>query len=265
MGERRVKRRYGPSGSASSDGDILTGWYPGMSPDIPQRYRQRFKVPPMRIPADQLDAETFKEMILEHEKRADKIQETRRTNAEKMTKKLFFEILNDPTAKQRRQTRTARERMLQAMEYFSKLDEDLWLEDQMRILEGFLDRKRMQARIEGYEAWARIFTVRIKKTHKQVYNYHGATKAKQFAEAAWTYIESRKPKDVQPFTKIIRRRIRQLSLRSDEEARRRFSEEIEILSSKLEKPEPEPPKKKRGRKKKEKGTLPVGKVPIPDK
>ena len=118
MGERKVKRRFGPAGSAASDGDILTGWYPGMSPDVQQRYRQRFKVPPLRIPADKVDAETFKEMLVEEEKRADAIQATKRENIQKMTKELFLEILNDPTAKKKRKARTAKERMLQAMEYF---------------------------------------------------------------------------------------------------------------------------------------------------
>lgn len=265
MGERKVKRRFGPSGSAMSDGDILTGWYPGMSPDVQQRYRQRFKVPPLRIPADKMDAETFKEMLAEQEKRADAIQTTKRENIQNMTRELFLEILNDPTAKKKRKSRTAKERMLQAMEYFQRMDEDLWLEDQMRILEGYLDHKHMNDRVEGWESWKRLLMIRVKKAYKTIFRLHGKTKAQQFANYAWDYMDSRKPKDVQPFTKIIRRRVRQLSLRTDDEARRAFSEEIKILSNKVDTEVPLPPPKKRGRKKKVKGDLPEGKVPITDK
>jgi len=265
MGEKPVKKRFGPSGSAFSSADALTGWFPGMSPDVAVRYRQRFKVPPIRIPVDDIDAETFKEMLEEQERQVDEMSEYKEETAKEMTKELFFEIYNDPTAKKRKQARSAKQRMIQGLEWFKRQDEDLWIDDQMRILESYLDPHRMHIRKEAYKTWRKVFLNEVLTIAKAIRKKHGATKARAFMEFGYDYAESKEPHDIQPFTKIIRRRVRRLSLRTDMEELRKFSESLYPLLSKTAKEHQPKPKRKRGRPRKKKGALPKGKVPLLDK
>lgn len=232
-----------------------------MSTDVTTRYQQRYKVAPLRIPADELDAETFKEMLVEQDRRAIETAELREDKAKEMTKDLFFEILSDPAAKKRRQARTEKQRMIQALEYFDRIDKDLWVNDQMQILEAYLDRYRLQVRKEAYNTWRKGFLDHILKMAKVVRMKHGAEKAKAFMEFGYDFADSKRPTDIQPFTKIIRRRIRRLSLQTDMEAMRRFSEELHPLLSKKAKEQKLVTKHKRGRPKKKKD-LPKGKFPF---
>lgn len=232
-----------------------------MDPDVASKHRQRYKVPPGRIPADQMDAETFKEILAEQERQAAEIQLSKEEEAKEMTKELFMEIYNDPLAKQRRKALSEKERMLNQMEYFQITDERIWLDDQMIILEQYLDRHRLKGQVEAWETWFRGYTERCEKSAKKIAQIHGRDKAIAWMKFAWKIGQEKKPTDVQPFTKIIRRRVRRLALGTDMEALRSFTEELRPLLGKAAE-EAKPKLKKKPRKKKSKG-LPKGKFPLP--
>jgi len=240
------KRRFGPSGSQ-------------INPDY-WAYNLQLKIGPARIPADELDAETFKEMLAEQEKQGREAANLRQAKATApMTKDQFFEIYNNPNAPERRRQLSAKERMLTGLEYFQRIDERFWENEQMTILRTYIDKKRKEEDDEAYELWTTLYLKRVQKAHKKVLAKYGQDKARDFLEYSWTYMNEQKPADIQPFTKIIRDRIRVLTLQQNKEALEALTEELHMIISK--KLETKPKLQKRKRRKKSNKNLPPGKTP----
>jgi hypothetical protein len=137
----------------------------------------------------------------------------------------------------------------------------MWVDEQMTILEQLLDRQRLEAEEDAWTTWFKLFTERCKKTSKTIAEVHGYIKASAWLEFAYDWAQSKKPSDVQPFTKIIRRRVRRLALGNDMEALREFAEELRPLIGKAQQ-QAKPRLRKKPRRKKRKG-LPDGKYPLP--
>lgn len=241
----REKRRFGPSGSQMSD-DYWT-------------VMQRFKIPPAKYPPERLDAETFKEMLEQEEKRGVASAIGREKVAKAMTRDLFFKVYNDPLAEQRRKNVSQKERLIQGALWAQKIELDVWTNEQMNILRE-LDKSNMVVRKSTYEVWKKYYLDRVKKAYKRVLEEHGKVKARAFLDFAYDYMQSKEPKDIQPFTKIIRGRARKLSLLMDFPAMRDFSEEMGAFLGNRPKEEPAKPVK-RQRRKKSRG-LPPGKSPV---
>lgn len=240
MGEKKKKRTFGPTGSAISRADAFTGWHPGMSPDVSFRYVQHFGVPPTRMEPESMDAETFKELLAEQDQRANEraeaLEEVREAKEKKMTKELFFKIHNDPLAKQGYEARKAKERLIQALEYRKSQDEYLWINEQIFILEAYIDNKRQEFKEQAHDDWENWRDNMLKKIQDRYPKWvetEGPIKAKELAEFGWEYIQNMEPSVKEPHVvlKQIRRRMRKLTLRREYDQRREVSEELSILGT----------------------------------
>jgi len=250
----KEKRKFGPAGSIISPRDIY-GWTPTSDPDASWELMQRIKVPPLRLPRDEVEisAEEFKE-ILEHQRTTTATGEAAKD--EEMTTDMFFQILNDPYAEQRRKARTQKERMMDALEYFGRIDENYWNEQQITLLRIY-DSINLSHWTAIHNAWARAFTERVLKIYKRL-RKKDPILAKQFANYAWKLIEKRKPKKRAGGTQAIIDQLRRSAIRGDTSRIIALSEELRpVISGKPEKPT-------RRTRKKEKKDLPDGKVPFPE-
>lgn len=256
MGENKKKKeRFGPSGSAISRADAYTGWHPGMSPDVGARYYQHYKVPAIRMEPESMSAEEFKELLAQQDqKQAEREREDmelmKQTSDQQMTPELFFELYNDPTAKQGYRARKAKKRLIQALIHFREQDAYLWVNEQMFILESYIDQRRKEFReqqMQDWKEWKNNILEKVQERYPVLIEIHGELKAKKIAEAAWDYVESFKPKgEPHEITKQIRRRMRNLTLRQEYQKRREYSEGLEILGTGKRREPPQPKQKKQG-------------------
>ena len=109
------KRRFGAGGSGITDD--------------PWDYLMRLKIGPVRLPPEEIDADTFRE-ILERQK----MPSLEPKEAEELpTAEEFMKLLSSPGARTSFQRRTAQERYGANREYFENQEKYWWYSQQMNI------------------------------------------------------------------------------------------------------------------------------------
>jgi len=163
-------------------------------------WRLRMKLPPVRK-QKKLEREEFEKLL--------KVQQAIKTPT--MSKDEFIKCLSEPEIYgRRRKYRTLKEKRQQAMEWFSKQEENWWSNEQLKIL-AYLDRKNFQFEVKTYKMWSRDFIKRCKRIYNRL-KKQDSKLAKEFIEEAWKRLEAAKPRKRGEVEQRIVNRIRRLTI-----------------------------------------------------
>ncbi len=187
----RKKVRFGPGGAGITDD--------------PWDYLGRIRVGPVRLPPEEIDAETFKELLDRQG-----LPDLEPREAEKLpTAEEFMKLLADPHARTSFQRRSAQQRYTQTRKYFENQEWYWWCNQQMNILR-ILDENRYQYKLGAYNMWInQVLMPRIKKVHKALAKTD-KDKATAFAHYAYEFIAKSKPKKRQAGSMVIIEKIRRM-------------------------------------------------------
>ena len=204
------KERFGAGGSGITDD--------------PWDYLGRIKVGPIRLPPEEIDAETFKELL---ERQELPLLEPRET--EKLpTAEEFMKLLANPHARTSFQRRSAQDRYTQTRKYFEKQELYWWFNQQMNIWR-VLDENRYQYKLGAYNMWVnQVLMPRIKKIHKELAKTD-KDKATAFAHYAYGFIGNHKPKKRQAGSMVIIEKIRRMVIEGKIYELQEFQSEIAPL------------------------------------
>ena len=177
-----------------------TGQGSGVTKDV-FAWRLRMKVPPVKY-KKRPDKEEFEKLL--------KIQTMIRTPM--MSKDEFEECLSEPEKYgRRRRYRSAKEAKINALEWYSKQEDNWWTNEQMKIL-IYLDRTTQTFKEAQYKSWQKRFIKECKKIYKNLLKEKKDKLAKEFIEEAYNRLESAKPRQRTEVEQVIITRIRRLTL-----------------------------------------------------
>ncbi len=206
----RKKARFGAGGS-------------GITYD-PWDYLGRIKVGPVRLPPEQIDAETFKDLL----KRQDLPSLEPRETDKLPTAEEFLKLLANPRARTSFQRRSAQQRYTQTRKYFENQEWYWWCNQQMNILR-VLDENRYQYKLGAYNMWVtQVLMPRIKKTHKALAKID-KDKAAAFASYAYDFVNKHKPKKRQAGSMVIIEKVRRMVIEGKIYELQEFQSEIAPL------------------------------------
>lgn len=204
------KRRFGAGGSGITDD--------------PWDYLQRIKVGPVRLPPEEIDADTFREIL---ERQGLPALEPKEPE-ELPTAEEFMKLLANPLARTSFQRRTQQERYGANREYFEKQELYWWCNQQMQIFRA-LDENKYQYKLGAYNMWVnQVLIPKIKKVHKQLAKVD-KTKAAAFAAYAYDFINNSRPKRRQAGSMVIIEKIRRMVIEGKIYELQEFQSEIAPL------------------------------------
>jgi len=190
-------------------------------------YMQRIAIGPVRLPPEEIDAQTFREMI---ERQGLPSLEPKEPTPMPTTEE-FMRLLNSPGAQTTRQTRNQIKRMADALEYFQRQEYYWWCNQQMQLLAIF-DEKKHQDKVAVYNTWVRhSFMPRLEKACK---NIKDPKKAKEFVTYAYNLIKKNEPKRRARGSMVIINRIRRMVIERNYTDLDAFNKELTPLLKPLE-------------------------------
>ena len=203
-----TKRKFGVGGSGITE----DRW----------EYMQRIKIGPVRLPPEEIDAETFREIL---ERQGLPALEPKEPE-DALTTEEFMKLLNSPNVQTTRQTRSSIKRRADALEYFQRQEYYWWCNQQISVLR-FLDEKRHQDNIATYNTWVRqCFMPRLEKASKKIKN---PKKQREFLEFAYQFIKDNEPKRRARGSMVIIERIRRLVIERNYNDLEAFNRELAPL------------------------------------
>jgi len=215
MRKNMKKRTAGPGGAG------ITAEY--------WEYAQRIRVGPVRLPPEEIDAETFKE-LLEQQGPAD--VRPNKAREEGLTTKEFIELYRLPGTQTRRGTRSRMDRIMDALEYFGRQEEIWWVNQQMEILR-ILDAKKHEDKMTAYRVWQKLFMERVKKAYKLLVKEDPA-RAREFLGYAYKFMKAREPQRKKAGSMVIIERVRRMALGRQYNELESFKRSLEVLRPKRE-------------------------------
>ena len=192
--------------------------------DDPWDYLARIKVGPVRLPPEEIDAQTFKELL---ERQELPLLEPKESE-ELPTAEEFMKLLANPHARTSFQRRSSQQRYTQTRKYFENQEWYWWCNQQMNILR-ILDENKYQYKLGAYNMWVnQVLMPRIKKVHKALAKTD-RDKATAFAQYAYGFIANRKPKKRQAGSVVIIEKIRRMVIEGKVFQLQEFQAEIAPL------------------------------------
>jgi len=185
-------------------------------------YMQRIAVGPVRLPPEEIDAQTFREMLERQGLPALEPKES----APMPTTEEFLKLLNAPGAQTTRQTRSQIKRMADSLEYFQRQEYHWWCNQQIQILRA-LDEHNHQDKITVYNTWVRhSFMPRLEKAYKRIKD---PKKAREFLNYAYKLIKDNEPQRRARGSMIIIERIRRMIIERNYNDLDAFNKELAPL------------------------------------
>jgi len=185
-------------------------------------YMQRIAVGPVRLPPEEIDAETFRELL---ERQGLPSLEPKKDIPMPTTEE-FMRLLNSPGAQTTRQTRSQLKRIADAQEYFQRQEYHWWCNQQIQILRT-LDEKAHQDKVTAYNSWVKnSFMPRLKKAYKRI---EDPKKAREFVNYAHKLIQDGKPKRRARGSMVIIERIRRMVIERNYNDLEAFNKELAPL------------------------------------
>lgn len=210
MTNHKKKRRFGVGGSGITE----DRW----------DYLQRIKVGPVRLPPEEIDAETFRELLERQDIPLSELKEPE----EMPTAEEFMKLLANPTARTSFQRRTQQERYTTNRKYFEDQEKYWWYNQQMQIWRA-LDENKHQYKLGAYNMWiTQVLMPRIKKTYKLIAKTD-RDKAIAFGEAAHRFINDSRPKRRKAGSMIIIEKVRRMVIEGKVYELESFQQEIAPL------------------------------------
>jgi len=202
------KRKFGVGGSGITE----DRW----------EYMQRIKIGPVRLPPEEIDAQTFREIL---ERQGLPALEPKESTPMPTTEE-FLKLLNSPNAQTTRQTRSSIKRRADALEYFQRQEYYWWCNQQIQILRT-LDEIRHQDRITAYNTWVRrVFMPRLEKAYKKI---EDPQKARAFLDYAYKLIKDNEPKRRARGSMVIIEKIRRMVIERNYNDLEAFNQELAPL------------------------------------
>ena len=210
MTNKMKKRQFGVGGSGITE----DRW----------DYLQRIKVGPVRLPPEEIDADTFRELL----ERLDLPALEPKEPEELPTAEEFMKLLNSPGSRTSFQRRTQQERYGANRKYFEDQEKYWWYNQQMQIWRA-LDENKHQYKLGAYNMWVtQVLMPRIKKTYKLIAKTD-RDKAIAFGEAAHRFINDSRPKRRKAGSMVIIEKIRRMVIEGKIYELQEFQSEIALL------------------------------------
>ena len=192
--------------------------------DDPWDYLGRIKVGPVRLPPEEIDAETFKELLKRQDLPALEPKETEKLP----TAEEFLKLLANPRARTSFQRRSMQQRYTQTRKYFESQEWYWWCNQQMNILR-VLDENKYQYKLGAYNMWInQVFRPHVKKIYKQI-EKENKQRAIAFGTAAHKFIGNNRPKRRQTGSMVIIEKIRRMVIEGKVYELQEFQNEIAPL------------------------------------
>jgi len=216
------KKRFSIGGSGAS----LTKKQP-LDIEMGVNYRLRLRVPPVRG-TKQVDEKEFKTLL--------KAKKTKRLRIRivdeiPMTKEEFKKKLEDGTFLTRRGRRTVIERRIAALEYFERVEENWWIQNQLGLLYYFDQRDERHAK-RLYAHWFNEYAPKVARAINYLKDKGRTDEAKELEEHFLKLIDTNTPR--RTALTGLRYKIRTLTLKGDVQGLRQLFEELQPLKKALE-------------------------------
>ena len=227
-----TKKRWGPSGSTVNRKDMRSknrNYIPKVDPEIQIKTKLRMKLPPPKKLEDDepITKEQFVDTWIDQRPIPGQIYKPQADDYAKLSGAEFMKILSNPGAIHKRLAMDDKMRMATALEYFGKMDERQWVEDQLELLR-ILDDYQMEKKTVVYDSWKLMYIKKIQRAVKML-NRKKSPLAEPFVEYAAEFMDSMRPKRPSAASMVIISQVRRLVLEGNQSAYRDFSEEMRIV------------------------------------
>jgi len=183
-------------------------------------YREAF-LPPVKEKQVAPTMEEFAKLL--------KIQQAVKTPELRMSNEEFMKTLTEQEKYGgRRGTRTLRQRVAAALDWFDSIEETWWCREQTKILRH-LDKKDFDFRIETYRQWRKEFVKQCKRAYRRLKKEKKHKIAEEFMEEAWRRIEAAKPVQAGMVEQTIIHIVRKLTIQRRWKELKDFEDEIRPL------------------------------------